>query len=164
MKTDGLNLTIEETEELCRLYLDCRLSVLEEKELEYVLSRSSLDSPVIAEVRTLMSVQLKPRTHRAVRKAGFLKWKYISPVAACAAVIMGVALFFTAPRDSSLPDNNSDNYIAAYRHGQRLNGEEAVKATNLVMAKADSLINLASLAENEYMLRADNIINETLNN
>ncbi len=43
MKTDEMNLTVEELEELCRLYMDCKLSVMEEKELEYVLSQTHSD-------------------------------------------------------------------------------------------------------------------------
>ena len=37
MKQYTRHITVEEAEQLCRLYIDCQLSVLEETELEYVL-------------------------------------------------------------------------------------------------------------------------------
>ena len=41
MKDNTNILTLQDIEELCRLYLDCELSVLEEQELEYVLLNTS---------------------------------------------------------------------------------------------------------------------------
>lgn len=51
MKDNTNILTLQDIEELCRLYLDCQLSVLEEKELEYVLINSSYNSAVIDEAK-----------------------------------------------------------------------------------------------------------------
>lgn len=164
MKTDKLNMTAEELDELCRLYMECKLSVLEEKELEYLLSRTDITSPHIAEVRSLIGVQLLPTPLQAARKTIFSYWKHISGVAASVAVMLSVALYFASPWDSNLYDGDSVSYIAAYNHGTRLDGNDAVTATNLAMAKADSLMNYASLTEREYLLRANDIINETFNN
>ncbi len=164
MKTDELNLTIKELDELCQLYMDGRLSVLEEKELEYILCRSSLTSPSIADVKALMNIQLLPRPKKAMRKKRLWNWKYVTGIAASIAVILFVSLHFALPQISTLSDGTSSMYIAAYSHGKRLSDNEAIEATNLAMAKADSLINQASLMELEYIIRANNIINETLNN
>lgn len=164
MKTDKLTLTIEELDQLCRLYMDCKLSVLEEKELEYILCSTPLTSPSIAEVKALMNIQVLPGADNGIRKKRFLNWKYVTGIAASIAVILTMTLHFTATRTSSPYDSSSDMYISAYSSGKRLSDSEAVRATNLAMAKADSLINYASLTEHEYMLRANNIIDETLNN
>lgn len=51
-------LSREETEELCKLYMDCRLSLLEEAELHYVLDFLPYSSPIIDEARTLMNISL----------------------------------------------------------------------------------------------------------
>lgn len=51
-------LSKEETEKLCRLYMDCRLSLLEETELHYVLGFLPYSSPIIDEARTLMNISL----------------------------------------------------------------------------------------------------------
>ena len=47
-------LTLQETERLCRLYMDCRLTVLEETELEYVLGHMPYRSALIDDVRRVM--------------------------------------------------------------------------------------------------------------
>lgn len=164
MKTDELNLTVKELDELCRLYMDCRLSVLEERQLEYILSRSSLTSESIAEVRSLMDIQLLNKYENTIHKTRYWNWRYVSGIAASIAILLSVAIYSTSHRNDNLYGDNPNIYIAAYSHGERLNHKEAISATNLAMAKADSLMNLASLTERDYMLRANDIINETFNN
>ncbi len=117
MKTDKLTLTIEELDQLCRLYMDCKLSVLEEKELEYILCTTPLTSASIAEVKALMNIQVHPASDNGIRRKRFLNWKYVTGIAASIAVILTVTLHFTATRTSSLHDSNSNMYIAAYSSG-----------------------------------------------
>lgn len=164
MKIDEMNLTVDELDALCCLYMDCKLSVLEEKELEYILTHSSLTSELITEVRSLMSIQLIPQAHKQIQKTKFWNLKYVSGIAASIAILLSVALYYTSPRSANLSDNDSNVYIVAYSYGERLSDKEAISATNHAIAKADSLMNLASLIERDYMLRANNIINETINN
>ncbi len=52
-------LTLQETEQLCSYYMDCRLSVLQENELRYLLSRLDYHSPLIDDTRKLMGIELK---------------------------------------------------------------------------------------------------------
>ncbi len=164
MNKEQLNLTIEELEELCGLYLDCKLTVLQEKELEYILSCSTPDSPTISEVRGLMQIQLLPEPRRTVRKSPFRNWKVFSGIAASIAVIICAAVYVASPGNSSLPESDSNVYITAYSHGVRLEGAEAVQATNSAMSKAEALMNMAASTEQEFMLRAEDIINRSLNN
>ncbi len=58
MKEHDVTLTLHETEQLCRLYMDCQLTVLEETELQYVLGKMPYSSPCIDEVRTLMGAPI----------------------------------------------------------------------------------------------------------
>lgn len=58
MKEHDVKLTLQETEQLCRLYMDCKLTVLEETELQYVLGKMPYSSPCIDEVRMLMGVSI----------------------------------------------------------------------------------------------------------
>ena len=51
-------LNIDETEQLCRLYMECNLTRLEEAELQYVLEFLPYSTPIIEEVRTLMNISL----------------------------------------------------------------------------------------------------------
>ena len=73
MKQNARHITIEEAEQLCRLYMDCQLSVLEETELEYVLMQSELDSPLISETRMLMGIS-RSVNFQTPKKRLFLTW------------------------------------------------------------------------------------------
>lgn len=168
MKTDEMNLTVAELEELCRLYMDCKLSVVEEKELEYVLSQTTLTSPSIEEVRSLMGVHkysrlsLKPAS--AKRDWNCWNWRLFSGIAASIAFILTVAFCLTSRQDSLHSTDSDPEYIAAYSNGRRLNEREAIETTTIAMAKADSLMNYASLVERANMQKANEIISETFNN
>lgn len=165
MKTDELNITVAELDELCRLYMDCKLSVMEEKELEYVLSKTSTTSPTIDEVRHLLGVHklptssLKPATTKRI-----WNWRLFSGIAASIALILSVAFYFASPHDTLNSADNDTVYIAAYSNGERLNEREAIETTTIAMAKADSLMYYASLVERANMQKANEIISETFNN
>lgn len=169
MKEHDVKLTLQETEQLCRLYMDCRLTVLEETELQYVLGKMPYSSPCIDEVRMLMGVSLPPEVNKSPKKSfRFFRNKTAISIAASIAILfaIGISLHLKQSENSnsSLSKNDGHVYIAAYRHGQRLDGNEAVTATNLAMAKADSLMKYASQTENDYMMRANNIISATKTN
>ncbi|MBP5507618.1 MAG: hypothetical protein J6Y23_07225 [Prevotella sp.] len=86
MKQDTRHITVEEAEQLCRLYMDCQLSVLEETELEYVLMQSELDSPLLSETRALMGISRSVNL-QAKKKRLFVAWGWRA--AACVAVLIG---------------------------------------------------------------------------
>ena len=86
MKQNAKHITIEEAEQLCRLYMDCQLSVLEETELEYVLMQSELDSPLLRETRALMGISHSVNL-QAKKKHLFESWGWRA--AACAAILIG---------------------------------------------------------------------------
>ena len=88
MKQETRHMTVEEAEKLCRLYMDCQLSVLEETELEYVLMRSELDSPLLQETRALMGISRSVYL-QAKKKSLFVTWGWRA--AACVAIIIGCA-------------------------------------------------------------------------
>ena len=52
-------LSVKELEELCRLYLDCRLTRLQERELHYVLLHTEASTELIDEVRGMMDFALR---------------------------------------------------------------------------------------------------------
>ena len=157
MKTEELNLTIDELNKLCHLYMDCKLSVLEEKELEYILSKTALTSPSIEEVRSLMKIQVLGPQYVVSRKTNFRNWRYISGIAASLTIIFSVGYYFFFSKSSNLLQSDSTVYIAAYSHGHRLSDKEAISATHSAMAKADSLMHLASLIERKNMLKAKSL-------
>lgn len=163
MKEQDNNLTLQEIEQLCRLYMDCRLSVLEETELRYVLGKLPYSSPCIDDVRMLMGLRIPSEACKAKNKRfGFLRNAPAIGIAASIAVTFAIAAALFAVNEFST--DNADVYIAAYSHGKRLNESEAVAATNNAIAKADSLMAFASHTEHDYMMKADNIISATANN
>ena len=52
-------LSVQELEELCRLYLDCRLTRPQEQELHFVLPHEDAHSELIDEDRGLMDFELR---------------------------------------------------------------------------------------------------------
>lgn len=162
MKTEDLNMTIEELDKLCRLYMDCKLSVLDEKELEFILSKTALTSPSIEEVRSLMKIQVLDSQNIVARNNRSLNWRYIIGIAASLMLMFSVGYYFISSKSTYMSQKDSSVYIAAYSHGDRLSDKEALSATHSAMAKADSLMNLASSIERKNMLKANDIINETL--
>ncbi len=89
MKQNAKHITVEEAEQLCRLYMDCQLSVMEETELEYVLMQSELDSPLLRETRALMGISRSVNL-QAKKKRLFVAWGWRA--AACVAVLIGCAV------------------------------------------------------------------------
>ena len=122
MKQYTRHITVEEAEQLCRLYIDCQLSVLEETELEYVLMQSGLDSPLISETRTMMGIS-RSVNFQMPKKHLFLTWGW--HVAACVAILIGsIALL------QNHITNETD--CIAYVEGTEISGEKAK-----VIAEAD---------------------------
>ena len=122
MKQNARYITIEEAEQLCRLYMDCQLSVLEETELEYVLMQSRLNSPLISETRVLMGMSQSVNL-QTPKKHLFPAWVW--RVAACVAILIGsIALL------QNHITNETD--CIAYVEGTEISGEKAK-----VIAEAD---------------------------
>ena len=123
MKKDDNILTLQELEQLCRLYMECRLSVLEETELQYVLSKTLMSSRIIDDTRILMGlasgVAPNIKKKRTLRLRKVMLWA--ANAAAC--LVLGVALFplFDRPLDFS----NEQDYCIAYVNGRKVTGPEA---------------------------------------
>lgn len=158
MKETESDFTTKELDALCQLYMDCKLSVLEEKELEYLLSRTSLTSDAIEDVRALMGSGPGPRVKAVPLKRKRSMWR--SPLATAAAVALVVAAALVYPL--SHPGGSSADgeiYIAAYSNGRPLTGKAAESAICEAMARADSLMQYAAVMEHEAMQRAEQIVN-----
>lgn len=147
MKSEELNLTIDELDKLCHLYMDCKLSVLEEKELEYVLTQSELTSPSIDEVRSLMNIQQLPSSSKLPVRKRTWNWRYISGIAVSLAILFGIGftVLKTDNSDTSVPDN-----CIAYVNGREIHGDVAMARIESETRKADEFISrMAELEEEE---------------
>ena len=121
MKPSANHLSVEEAERLCHQYIDCQLSVLEEAELEYVLSETDIDSPVISDVRTLMGISKAVRfpvsgkqPHRRSTKI----WGFTAAASIAVLLVGGVATMH-----KNLQDDGAE--CIAYSEGRQVSTEEA---------------------------------------
>lgn len=134
-------LTLHEAEQLCTLYLDCQLSVLEEAELQYALDRLRYSSPIIDETRRLMALTtVTSRPASAQKKSKRLRLLRIAGIAAMFAIAIGSGSVYVNRSQSSTT-------VIAYEHGKKLDSEEAAKAVSISIAKAEALIAEAQATE-----------------
>ncbi len=144
------NFTLQELEQLCQAYLDCRLSRLQEKELELVLLSSDISSPILTKVRSLMGlstlmVYSKERTIKKIIRA--LKY---SGTAACIAVIAIFTMYFFGEFRSS-DEENIDIYVCV--DGKELNGYVARAVSSDTQEETMSMFqSIISDAEEEQRL------------
>ena len=91
MKDKDIKLSVGELETLCNLYIECKLSVLEETELYYVLLKTDKDSALINETRAIMGMERiiadsKPTT--VSKKPFYNRFAFYAAAAVVLAVII----------------------------------------------------------------------------
>ena len=118
----NIQFSIEEVERLCQLYIDCQLSVLEEKELEIVLMQSNLNSQLINDTKELMAVSQSLKFKE--RKQSNSAWTWALRVAACVAII-AISHNINQKRDNCIV------YVA----GEKVNSKMAHKIAEADVAK-----------------------------
>lgn len=157
MRNDELTLTIDELDELCRLYMDCELSVLEEKELEYVLSQTTLSSPSIEEVRSLAGIQaIKSAPSKPVIKKKFSNWWLTTGIAASVAILLGIGV--TVLKTDNSISSGSESCIA-YVNGQEIRGDAAIALIDSETRKAEEFISRMSELEKEEQNKIERFMN-----
>lgn len=112
------SLTLNELEQLAQAYLDCRLTRLEEKELELVLASSPLSSLTIDKAReqmALTSLMAESHTRRHILKRRFIRF---GSIAACLAAVIIGGMLMIAPTEPQV-----SYYVCI--NGQELHGEAA---------------------------------------
>lgn len=160
MNRQDIQLTLHETEQLCRLYMDCRLSVLEETELEYLLGKLPHSTPCIDETRMLMGVRLPTATAvpEPPRKHGrILRSPLLFRVAASVAVVCAIALAAVF-HETGGESGGAPVYIA-YANGVRTDGEQTVRQVESDMQKAESFMHRMALIEAEEQQKVENFMN-----
>lgn len=173
MKDQDTILTLEETEELCRRYMDCQLSVLEEKELQYILSYLPYSSPVIQEARESMSAEgLLSLYKKPEKRRRFTLKRIFAGIAASAAVVVLILTLLPnhTHSDVIISDNlsrhdaaYSDCIVIAYEDGKRLNHEDALKAAKESEKKIDEFFAMAEAKKKETEQIQNYILNLTSN-
>lgn len=145
MKQADINLSFQEVEELCSLYLQCSLSVLEERELEYVLSQLPYSSPDIDATRLMMN--LAPSATAAKQPSRFRRSAWLSAAAAVFAfVAIGLGVFFSG---------HSAQY-EGFANGRSLNPMEARMQVLEQSKNADDIIDVMDVMILEKQLQYEN--------
>lgn len=165
MKEHDVELTLQETEQLCRLYMDCRLTVLEEAELQYVLAKVPYSSPDIDEVRMLTGLAVptsgssydKKRAGRSIRNIRSIR--SIRMGAAASLIIIFVAGISILSHKIVNDDNSSKAYIA-YADGMKLSGEREARQVKSDMSQAEEFLNHIAELEAEQQQQIDNFIKQ----
>lgn len=150
MNEQDNRLTLQETEQLCELFMDCKLSVLQENELRYVLSRIDYHSPLIDNVRKLMGIELSafdksvPDSPRINKRWRAKKITYFSIAASIAIIVcLGVGFLHHTTSDFTAPTPGytapTPEYIA-YVDGQQLSEDEARQQIEKEIKAADDFI------------------------
>lgn len=162
MKEQDNRLTYQETEQLCELFMDCKLSVLQENELRYVLSKIDYHSPLIDDVRALMGIELSafdkplPNSLRISKRWWTRKTSYFS-IAASVAILLciGVSIsHYTSPGFT----NSAPKYIA-YVEGHQLSQEAAKAQVESDILLADNFLKEMSAREEIDKTMIDNFFN-----
>ncbi|MBD5355408.1 MAG: hypothetical protein HDR88_00120 [Bacteroides sp.] len=162
MKDNDNNiLTLQETEELCRLYMECSLSVHEETELQYVLGKLTYSSPLIDEVRTLMGVQssvakINQHKHKTISLPFWKRPLFIS-VAASVALLVGIGI---PVYKNSIESSGSDKTVyIAYANGVKMNKEQSIAQVEADMKRAEAFMNHIAKLEEEEEKKIENFMN-----
>lgn len=146
MKETEQILTIKETEQLCRLYMECKLSLLEESELLYILTTLPYSTPLIDEVKVIMGVQIKdikPISKISTKKKWWNKSGLYQIAASISIFVLSIA--FVSNYDTTIKEDS--NFSIAYANGIRVSQDEAEILNEADMKKADAF--MARIAELE---------------
>ena len=139
-RTDNI-LTLRETEQLCRLYMEARLSLLEEIELQYLLGKLPYSTPLIDRTRTVMGLVL-PASSTATpslgRRFSRKTWLWASVAAACVAAVPFIPQLFKPEPPKVAAGIPS---CTAYVHGRQVSGSEAEELLAEDMARTEAFLN-----------------------
>lgn len=142
MNLDQNMFTKKELEALARAYLDCRLSRVQEKELEIVLTATDLSSPIIDEARDTMLATTMLETAppaRAARKTQRPRWVRWCVAAACVALAAGAAVPLIRHASADPAGLDSAPYIV-YVDGERLDSDAAAAAALATQSRCMALM------------------------
>lgn len=131
MKESNDMLTLQEVEQLCNLYMECRLSVHEETELHYVLGKLPYTSPLIDDTRRLMALPYAMAIPKKKRKRR--PWLWATGSAASVAITIVLSTFF-------IPAQHDTASCIAYVDGKRVTGSAADAIVAEHIAKTENFM------------------------
>lgn len=143
--------------------MDCRLSVLEEMELHYILCNVTYSSPLIDEVRMMMGVALQSRKLRRVpskaARPKVLRPSFYIGIAATVMLLLGVALSLYKGANGMMPMD--EDVCIAYAGGVEITGRQGLQQIEADIRKADAFMNYFAQIEAAEEERFENFMNIT---
>lgn len=142
-------LTKEELEILAQSYLDCTLSRLQEKELEWILLNTPISSPLIDDCRRVMGLEYlfdsstqsccNNKKPKALKRR---KMIYRISVAATIliAITCSIILINHAQPDNVSPSTTTDVDVTVYLDGEKLDHEAALSEALMTQQHSMSMI------------------------
>ncbi len=161
MKEQDDKLTLQDTEQLCRLYMDCKLSVFEETELRYFLTQVDFHSPLIDEVRRIMDIDVYIADKSFVKADSYKKHvsrKWLVPISIAASIAIIFSIGLISYQNSSIVHNSEQSYYIAYADGHRLSDEAAKLRIEAEKIFADDFIKEMSELEAREQHMIDNFL------
>lgn len=158
MKEQDNILTLQETEQLCRLYMDCKLTVMEETELQYVLGKLPYSSPCIDETRLLMGIVSKTGLNKPIkRKSRFLKNRRTLTIAACFTLLFTVAITLL---DIGYKQHQKETEIyIAYADGNKISKEQSYQLVMADMKRTEDFLRHVAELEAQEQKKIENFTN-----
>lgn len=148
-------LNITELEQLARAYLDCRLSLTEERELALLLFSTGASSALLDEVRAEMGVELLAGAMPFRRRRRLSPW--LTRVAACLVLLLSTAIAIHLDnRHRRVPE-----YVCVIIDGRELTHDEAARAAAEIESSSLAMLHEAMNSEQDLSLRMMNEILQT---
>ena len=148
-------LTLHDLEHLCHLWEECRLSVAEEAELEYLLCRTPLDSALIRSTRSLMGLSHIIHFDEAPAPSAPRRKSRLLRLSAAAAIIIAGA---SALSNSLWPDFG-ENAGVAYVDGHKVSRSEAKAIAVADMQRIEKIQERINRVTNHDQCRLNHILN-----
>ena len=150
-------LSLEETEQLCSLFMECKLNLLEEAELQYVLDLLPHSSPIIDEARTLMNISLacELESKERLRIKPKPKKKVIRKILFAAATVaillsVGIPTYFHFKQESDL-------YCQVFFYGKEVSGENAKVIAEEELDRIDKFFESINNIESEQQQKIESL-------
>lgn len=151
-------LSFEETEQLCRLYMDCQLNLLEETELQYVLGFIDYSSPIIDEVRALMNISLsceleqnkKTQKNKKGKKKGLFKRILYAAASVALILSIGFPIYKHFKEESEL-------YCLVFANGQEVSPEKAIAIAESELARIAQFFENMQNIESEQQQKIESL-------
>lgn len=150
-------ISIEETEQLCRLYMECRLTLLEEAELQYVLGLLPYSTPIIEEVRTLMNISLsceleckESQLKIPGKKKNFIRKALIVAASVVVLLSVGIPIYLHFKQESEL-------YCQVFSNGQEVSKDKALAIAEGELERIDKFFEDMKSVESEQQKKIESV-------